>query len=43
MLALVNEPLPPSYILTDLIINTLLNANADRKLGKSPSIWTVND
>jgi len=27
----------------NLIINALLAANADRKLGKSPSIWTVNN
>ena len=35
----------PSHILTNLIINALLDANANRKLGKSPSIqqWTVED
>ena len=34
---------PPGHILTNLIISRLLNGNADRKWGKSPSIRTVND
>ena len=34
---------PPSHLLTNIIINAPLDANVDRKLGKSPSIWTVNN
>ena len=34
---------PPGHILTNLIINWLLDGNANRKWGKSPSIRTVND
>ena len=34
---------PPGHILTNLIINWLLDGNADRKWGKSPSIRTVNN
>ena len=34
---------PPGHILTNLIINWLLDGNADRKWGKSPSIRTMND
>ena len=36
---------PPGHILTNLIINWLLDGNADRKWGKSPSIWqwTIDD
>ena len=33
---------PPSHILTNLMY-ALLDANANRKLGKCPSIRTVND
>ena len=33
---------PPGHILTNLIINALLDANADRKWGKSPILWSVN-
>ena len=34
---------PPGYILTNLIINWLLDGNANRKWEKSPSIRTVNN
>ena len=30
---------PPSHSLTNVIINALLDANADRKLGKPPSLF----
>ena len=33
---------PPGHILTNLIINWLLDANADRKWGKSPILRAVN-
>ena len=33
---------PPGHILTNLIINWLLDVNADRKWGKSPILRTVN-
>ena len=33
---------PQSHILANLIINALLDVNADKKLWKSPIIWTVN-
>ena len=32
----------PSHILTNLIISALLDANDDRKWGKSPILRTVN-
>ena len=33
---------PPGHILTNLIINWLLDVDAYRKWGKSPILWTVN-